>query len=135
MYILHSGRQCYTACQLWHVSSALLCVWMWPNSFLTIHLLHRANFTFAYFVDPSRPQNSHFSISCFLFLIRLPSVHRGVVVSAAVFGGLPGRYPLPQREAVHSTCRHAVPRGGHTVHRGGCRCARGAGGHLLRPHH
>lgn len=54
VYILHSGRQCYTACQLWHVSSALLCVWMWPSSFLTIHLLHRANFTFTYFANPSK---------------------------------------------------------------------------------
>lgn len=66
---------------------------------------------------------------------RLPSVHRGVAVSAAVSGGLPGRYPFPQREAIDSTCRHAVHCGGHPVPWVSCRCTGGAGWHLLRSYH
>lgn len=56
-------------------------------------------------------------------------------MSAAVSGGLPGRDPLPQREAVPGSRRHAVPGGGLAVHRLSGRRAGGTGGHLVRPHH
>lgn len=61
----------------------------------------------------------------------VPPVHRGAVVSAAVSGGLPGRDPLPQREAVPCSSRHAVPGGGLVVLRLGARRAGGASGHLI----
>lgn len=56
-------------------------------------------------------------------------------MSAAVSGGLPGRDPLPQRQAVPGSRRHAVPGGGLAVLGLGGRRAGGAGGHLVRPHH
>lgn len=65
----------------------------------------------------------------------LPSVHGRVAVSAAVSGGLLRRYPFPQREAIYSTCRHAVHCGGHTLPWVSCRCTGGAGWHLLWSYH
>lgn len=66
-----------------------------------------------------------------LCLIALPSVHGGVVASAAVSGDLPGGHALPQREAVYSARGHAVHRGRHNVDRVDPRRAGGASWHLL----
>lgn len=71
----------------------------------------------------------------FLCLVNLSSVHRGVVVPAAVFGSVLGGNPFSQWEALYSTRWDAVHRGGRValwVHWG---CASGAGRHLLWSHH
>lgn len=90
---LYSKRQLCTYCTqagsvTQHVSSGmcpvLCCVFGWgPTHFLTIHPLHRANFTFTYFVDPLRPQNSRFNVSCFVFDWSPLSTPRSCCVSSS----------------------------------------------------
>lgn len=63
------------------------------------------------------------------------SVHRRIVAAAAVSGGVFRGHALSQREAVSSTCRHALHRGWCSLCQQHSWCSDCACWHLIWPHY